>query len=240
MARRTARACGRIQTVLRRPATPPSASGNRAGQPSHPIRKAPGAGIRDAATLQIADPQRVPRGYASTACRFSIGAWPAPRPNPSGFRAASHLGPYRCDRAGRRCVRVVRARAYRPLAMTGRAARQLDRCPNLVLFPQLGADFGLIVRGLPVHIENLIFRAENLLRVAMALHAPLHQQRVGLEYQRHLVDLPVARRATNALVDMNAVIEIDEIGQTVNFDPLDGFIAAIALADRLEVGGIIE
>src|SRR6266480_2879015 len=85
-------------------------------------------------------------------------------------------------------------------------------------------------RSLPVHIENLIFGAENLLRVAMALHAPLHQQRVGLEHQRHLVDLSVARRAAHALVDMNAVIEIDEIGQAVNFDPLDGFIAAITLA----------
>src|SRR5258708_218848 len=95
-------------------------------------------------------------------------------------------------------------------------------------------------RCLPVHIKNLVFRAEDPLGIAMAVQAPLHQQRVGLEYQRHLVDLPVARRAAYALVDMNAVIEINEIGQTVNFDPLDGFIAAIALADRLEVGGIVE
>src|SRR5712664_4666159 len=211
MAQRTARACGRSRIDPRRPAMPPSISGNRDGRPSRPIRKAPDAGIRDAAILRIADPRRVPRACANTACRFWIGAWRAPRPNPLARRAASHLRPYRCDRAGRRCVRVDRARAYRPLAMTGRAARQLGRCPNLVLFPQLGADFRLIVRDLPVHIENLIFRAENLLGVAMTFHAPLHQQRVGLEYQRHLVDLPVARRATNALVDMTAVIEIDEI-----------------------------
>src|SRR6266849_1757636 len=39
---------------------------------------------------------------------------------------------------------------------------------------------------------------------------------------------------------MNAVIEIGEIRQTVNFDPLNGFIAAIALANGLEVGRIIE
>src|SRR5204863_1879300 len=145
------------------PAMPPSTSGNRAGRRSRPIPKAPGAGIRDVATPQIADPRRVPRACANTVCRFSIGAWLAPRPNPSSFRAAWHLRPDRCDHAGRRCVRVVRARACRPLAMTGRAARQLGRCPNLVLFPQLGADFRLIVRGLPVHIENLIFGAENLL-----------------------------------------------------------------------------
>ena len=74
----------------------------------------------------------------------------------------------------------------------------------------------------------------------MAVQAPLHQQGMGLEDQRHLVDLPVARRAAYALVDVNAVIKIDEIGQAVNFDPLDGFIAAIALADGLEVGPIVE
>ncbi len=39
---------------------------------------------------------------------------------------------------------------------------------------------------------------------------------------------------------MNAVIEIDEIGQTMNFDPLDGFIAAIALANGLEVRRRVE
>ena len=74
----------------------------------------------------------------------------------------------------------------------------------------------------------------------MAVQAPLHQQGVGLEYQRHLVDLPMARRAADALIDMNAVIEVDEIGEPVDFHPLDGFVAAIAFADRLEVRRIIE
>src|SRR5260370_19082915 len=134
----------------------PSTSGNRAGRRSRPIRKAAGAGIRDAATLQIPDRGEVPEACGSIGCRFSIEAWLVPRPNPSSLRAVSHLRPDRYDRAGRRCVRVVRARPYRPLAMTGRAARQLGRGPNLVLFPQLGADFRLIVRSLPVHIENLI------------------------------------------------------------------------------------
>ena len=74
----------------------------------------------------------------------------------------------------------------------------------------------------------------------MALHTPLHQQRIGLKYQRHLIDLPVARRAAYALIDMNAVIEINEIGQAMNFDPLDGLVAAIALANGLEVGRRVE
>src|SRR5205807_1935522 len=97
------------------------------------------------------------------------------------------------------------------LAMTGRAARQLGRGPKVVRLSQLCADFRLIIRSFPVHVENLVFWAKDLFGIAMAVQAPLHEQRVGLEYQRHLVDLPVARRAAYALVDMNAVIEVDEI-----------------------------
>jgi len=74
----------------------------------------------------------------------------------------------------------------------------------------------------------------------MALHTPLHQQRIGLKYQRHLIDLPVASRAAHTFVDMNAVIEINEIGQAMNFDPLDGLVAAIALANGLEVRRSVE
>src|SRR5258706_37281 len=48
------------------------------------------------------------------------------------------------------------------------------------------------------------------------------------------------RLAATALIEVKAVIEIDEVGQAVNFDRLDGFVGAIALANRLEVGGIIE
>src|SRR5258708_13992158 len=39
---------------------------------------------------------------------------------------------------------------------------------------------------------------------------------------------------------MNAVIEIDEIGQAMNFNPLNRFIAAIALANGLEVCRSVE
>jgi len=75
----------------------------------------------------------------------------------------------------------------------------------------------------------------------VAVQAPLHQQRVGLEHQRHLIDLPVAGRAAHSFTDMNTVIEIGEIGEAVDFDPLDGLVAAIALANRFEIsGGVVE
>src|SRR6266536_2918257 len=97
------------------------------------------------------------------------------------------------------------------LAMTGRAVGQLGRCPNLVLFLQFGADFRLIVRGLPVHVKNLVLRPQRLLGVPVAVHAPLHQQSVGLKNQRHLVDLPMARRAADPFIDMNAVTEMHRL-----------------------------
>src|SRR2546425_301459 len=94
--------------------------------------------------------------------------------------------------------------------MTGRATGQFGRGPKIVRFSQLSSDFRLIIGSLPIHVENLILGAENRLGIAMALQAPLHQQRIGLKHQRHLVDLTVARRAAYALIDMNAVIEIDK------------------------------
>ena len=84
--------------------------------------------------------------------------------------------------------------------MTGRATGELDRCPNLILRCQLFADFVLVGRGLPVHIENLILRAKHLLGRAMAVDAPGHQQRVGLKDQGHLIDLAVAGGAPDALL----------------------------------------
>jgi hypothetical protein len=55
--------------------------------------------------------------------------------------------------------------------------------------PQLPAQFRLIVRSFPIHVKNLILRAQHELGVAVAIQAPLHQQSVRLEDERHLVDL---------------------------------------------------
>ena len=41
---------------------------------------------------------------------------------------------------------------------------------------------------------------------------PLHLQRNGLSEKRHLVDATMAGHAAHALGDMDAVIEVDEIG----------------------------
>ena len=72
----------------------------------------------------------------------------------------------------------------------------------------------------------------------MATETPFHLQRRGLVCNRHLVDLPVTSRTTNALIYMDAVIEICKIRQVVHADPFDWFVIAKARAHRLEIRAI--
>jgi len=58
-------------------------------------------------------------------------------------------------------------------------------------------------------------------RIAMAVEAPLHPQRCRAPCHRHLVDAAVTLDAGNAFGDVDAVIEIDEVGQRVNTVPGD-------------------
>jgi len=74
----------------------------------------------------------------------------------------------------------------------------------------------------------------------MAIEAPLHQKRVRLEHQRHLIDRAVTRRAANALADVNAVVEIRKIAEAMDLHPLDRFTGSIALAHRLQITDVIE
>ena len=124
--------------------------------------------------------------------------------------------------------------------MTGRATGELVDCSDFVLRHKLLADFFLIGGRLPLHVENLVFGTNVLGRIAMTIEAPLHIQRRGLEYQGHLIDRAMTRGATDALIDVDAVIEIDVIGEPVNLDPLDRLIGAVTLADWFEVRGIVE
>ena len=50
----------------------------------------------------------------------------------------------------------------------------------------------------------------------------------------------MARRATHAFADVNAVIEIHKIRETVHPHPIDRLIGAIALANRLQVTHIVK
>jgi len=87
---------------------------------------------------------------------------------------------------------------------------------------------------LVAHIENLIARAKIFAGIAMTAKAPLHLKRSLLIHQRHLVDRTVTGIAADSFIDMNAVIEIDEVGELVDPRPLQRLAGAVAGADGLE------
>src|SRR5580704_10696223 len=118
------------------------------------------------------------------------------------------------------------------LPVTRRTTRNVSHRSQIVFPYQIRAqrklvsiDFaiehhGLVGRGLFVaHIEHLIARPQVFLRRAMTLQTPLHLQRSVVEHQWHPVDRAVAGVATHALVDVNAVIEVNEIREVVDPRP---------------------
>jgi len=74
----------------------------------------------------------------------------------------------------------------------------------------------------------------------MAFETPFHLKRGHLPYQRHLIDSAVAGRAAHSFVDVNAVIEIDEVGQIVHALPDDRLTGAPAFADRLQIRAVCK
>ena len=92
--------------------------------------------------------------------------------------------------------------------------------------------------GRPVHLEHLALWPDEHLGLAMTLEAPLHLKRRRLISQRHQVDSPVTSGASYALVYVNAVIEINEVGQIVNARPLDGVTCAPALSYWFQIRAV--
>jgi hypothetical protein len=61
--------------------------------------------------------------------------------------------------------------------------------------------------GFPLHIRNLALRPNVLFRIAVALQAPLHRDRLDHANDLHLIDAAVARCAPDPRTEMRAVIE---------------------------------
>ena len=89
--------------------------------------------------------------------------------------------------------------------------------------------------GWPVHRKHLFLWPDEFFRAAMTIETPFHIERRNLISQRHEVNAPVTRRAPHTLVNVNAVIEISEVGEVVHPGPLDRLSGAPAFAYRLEV-----
>jgi len=105
---------------------------------------------------------------------------------------------------------------------------------NLVFLYQPRSKLQLPVRVLVGAVEYLVAGPDKSGRIAMALHAPLHIQRVHFIHQRHLVHSSMTRRAPDTLVHVNAVIEVHKIGQVVDPCPFKRFPREEAGPDRLE------
>src|SRR5882672_10710358 len=110
--------------------------------------------------------------------------------------------------------------------MTGRAARQLL---NPIFLDQLLAQRDLIHRRLVIHTEHILARSHIAFRSAVALEAPVHIERVFTPRERHRVDSAVTGGAANALVNVNAMIEINKTGKVVDSGPLNRLAGAKTL-----------
>ena len=118
--------------------------------------------------------------------------------------------------------------------MTRRTTGQHVCRLNLVVFDEFWTFDRLIKVLRPVHLEDFVFWTDEILGLAMALETPFHLERVDLPGLRHQVDSTVTGGASDALVNMNAVIEINEIGQIVNSGPENRLSGAPALSHRFE------
>src|ERR1019366_6911000 len=104
-------------------------------------------------------------------------------------------------------------------SVASRTASQRARILGPVFGHQLAADLFLISGRQVTHGGNEITRSDEFFGVAMTLQAPLHLQRVHLVSERHAVHSAVAALAAHTLIDVNAVVEVDEIGQVVDPRP---------------------
>ena len=68
----------------------------------------------------------------------------------------------------------------------------------------------------------------------MAVHAPRHGQWSHLPHLCHLIDATVARLTPHALVDMDRVIEVHEVGELRDTLPCNRFVRRDTLSDRSE------
>jgi len=74
----------------------------------------------------------------------------------------------------------------------------------------------------------------------MAIQAPTHSQGRSLKDKLHLIDRAMTGGAANAFVHVNAVIEVDVVGQAVDLDPLNRLVAAKAFSNGFQIADIVE
>ena len=103
----------------------------------------------------------------------------------------------------------------------------------MVLLHKLAAQIRLVCWVNVIDVEHFRFRPDVFRRIAMAAKAPVHVERVHFVHQGHLVHLAVASGTSHALVDVNAVVEIDKVGEIMYACPGDRLAARPAIANGL-------
>ena len=104
----------------------------------------------------------------------------------------------------------------------------------MILIRQAFAQFFLVWRRLPRHVVDLVVWTEVILRSAMTIDAPSHVKRLGLPGERHLVDLPMTGGTAHAFGDVDAVVEVGEIGQIMHPIPFQRLVRRQTVAHRRE------
>ena len=109
---------------------------------------------------------------------------------------------------------------------------------HIVLLDEFQAEGHLVFGRLVVEVVDLFFRADVLLRVAVAIEAPAHLQRLGSPHEWHHIDIAMAHLAGDSFCQVDAVVEVDEVRQVVDSNPFQRLACLIACPDRLKNLGV--
>jgi hypothetical protein len=123
----------------------------------------------------------------------------------------------------------------RALPVTSRTARHHFLASYSVFLLKIDPLVRRQISILPLHVEDLGFRADILLRLAVASEAPFHLERIFLVNGWHIVDLPMTGRAADAFRYVNTVIEVRKLWKIVDALPLDRFVFTETCTDRFEI-----
>src|ERR1035438_2925319 len=127
---------------------------------------------------------------------------------------------------------------YLSAYLSSMARVAISQALNVILLDELFSELFLVGRRLISHAEHLVARAYVLLGIAVTIDAPVHVQRVFFVRERHLVHAAVTGGASDALVDMNTVIEVYKIRQVVDARPFQRFPAPVAGAHGFQNLGV--
>ena len=122
--------------------------------------------------------------------------------------------------------------------MTRRATGHHFLTSDLVLRFQVEPFRRSKIAVLPLHIVDLGFRPYELFGFPVTAKTPFHLQGILLKDRRHIIDLAMARRTTNAFCYVDAVIKIGEFRKVVYAFPFDRFIVAKACPDGFQIRAV--